>query len=162
MATKDKNEGEGLLKGVFMVYFILILHVFLIAGIGCLVLFFRGVVQYMMWIFLGCTIIAIASGCYFFKRMRQGGKNVGEVLNSSEFKGRTVEVSLLGGLASFKLGRPDNAPALDNGSFQQYQQLEDPATVRIRELNNLANLLEKKLITIEEFNETKKQLFGKL
>ena len=161
MATENKNEREGLLKGVFIVYFILILHVLLIAGVGCLVLFFRGVVQYMMWIFLGCTIATIASGYYFFKQVRQGGKGVGEVLNSSQFKGRTVEVSLLGGIASFKLGRPDNTPELGNGSFQQHHQLEDPATVRIKELNNLANLLEKKLITIEEFNETKKQLFSK-
>ncbi len=160
MANKNENEGEGLLKGVFLVYFILILHVLLIAGIGCLVLFFRGVVQYMMWIFLGCTIVAIASGYYFFRRVKQGRKGVGEVLNSSQFKGRTVEVSLLGGLASFKLGTPGNTPELGSGSFQQHQQLEDPATVRIRELNNLADLLEKKLITIEEFNETKKQLFG--
>jgi hypothetical protein len=38
-------------------------------------------------------------------------------------------------------------------------QLEDPETVRIRELAELARLLENDLITREEFNEAKQRLF---
>ena len=37
--------------------------------------------------------------------------------------------------------------------------LEDPASARIRELSELVRLLESDLITLEEFNSVKRQLF---
>ncbi|WP_054690371.1 hypothetical protein [Desulfosarcina cetonica] len=48
-----RKEGDGLVKSVMLAYLILALHLLLIAGIAILVLFFRGVVNYMLWIVLG-------------------------------------------------------------------------------------------------------------
>ncbi len=155
---KKKNE-DGLFKGVMLACFIVIFHVFLIAGIGLLVIFFRGIVNYMLWIFLGGSVLIIASVYLFYRRIKREGMTLRETLNAPLFHGRTVEVSLLGGLASVKVGGGSGGvPALGNNSSAQYPQLEDPASVRLKELTNLANLLEKNLVTLDEYNEFKQQI----
>ena len=82
-----------------------------------------------------------------------------ETLNSPMFNGRTVEISVLGGLASVKVGDGSGgAPALENHSSIPYLQLEDPASIRLRELTELADLLKKNLITLDEYHEFKQQI----
>jgi len=154
---KKKNEN-GLFKGVMTAYFIVVLHVLLIAGVGLLVIFFQGIINYMPWILLGGSALVIASVYLFYRRIKKQGMTLCETLNSPMFHGRAVEVSLLGGLASVKVGAAGGAPALENNSSTQYLQLEDPASVRLKELTELANLLEKNLITLDEYNEFKQQI----
>jgi hypothetical protein len=160
MFFKKKKENEdSLFKGVMIAYFIVVLHVLLIAGVGLLVIFFRGIINYMLWIFLGGSTFIIASAYLFYRRIKKEGMTLRETLNSPLFHGRTVEVSLLGGLASVKVGGGSGGvPVLGNNSSPQYLQLEDPASVRLRELTELANLLEKNLITLDEYNEFKQQI----
>jgi len=165
MSKKQKNKEEGntgLFKGVFLAYFILILHVLLIGGVGCLIFLFKGVVSNILWIIIGCSCAVIASGGYFLKRMKDQSRGLGQTLNSPAFKGRTVEVSILGGLASFRVGAPvnNNVLTMEKNHFGQPLQLEDPAAMRIRRLTELAYLLEKELITREEYNQTKEQIFN--
>jgi hypothetical protein len=95
-----KKEGDGLVKSVLLAYFILALHVLLIAGMAILVLFFRGMVNYMLWIFLGGIVLIGLSAFYFIRRMRAEGKSLREMLRNPMFNGRSVEVSLLGGMAT--------------------------------------------------------------
>ncbi len=65
----------------------------------------------------------------------------------------------MGGLASVKIGGGSGGtPALENNSSTQYLQLEDPASIRLKELTELANLLEKNLITLDEYNAFKQQI----
>jgi len=159
---KMEESGPGLFSGVFLAYFILLLHVLLIGGVGCLIFLFKGVVSNILWIMIGTGCAIIASGCYFYKRMKDQSKGLGATLNSPAFRGRTVEVSLLGGLASFRVGSPmnHNGPVLEGGHFEQPLQLEDPTTMRIRRLRELAYLLEKNLITRDEYDQTKAQIFN--
>jgi len=146
-------------KSILIAYFILVLHVLLIAGLIVLVIFFRGIIHYMIWIFLGGTAAILASGYHFYKRMKKDGKTLREILSSPRLNGRTVEVSLLGGLASFKIGKSDNIPALGSNSTGQHRpQLEDPETIRLRELAELVRLLENNMITLDEYNKVKKQI----
>ena len=155
---KQKNE-TGIFKGVMTAYFIVVLHVLLIAGVGLLVIFFRGIINYMLWIVLGGSALIIASVYLFYRRIKKEGMTLRETLNAPLFHGRTVEVSLLGGLASVKVGGGSGGiPALGNNLSAQYPQLEDPASVRLKELTSIANLLEKNLITLDEYNEFKKQI----
>ncbi|MGD9211892.1 MAG: SHOCT domain-containing protein [Desulfobacteraceae bacterium] len=156
---KKQKESDGLFKSVILAYTILALHVLLIAGLALLVLFFRGIVNYMLWIFLGGTAILVISAFCFYRRMKAKGRTLSEALRSSMFQDREVEVSVLGGLATLKIGRPDFPPALEAGSSHSVPQLEDPESVRIRELKELAHLLESNLITQEEYNQAKKKLF---
>ncbi|MCG6908104.1 MAG: hypothetical protein LJE63_15990 [Desulfobacteraceae bacterium] len=145
-------------KSVMVAYSILLLHVSVIAVLGILVLFFRGIVNYMLWIFLfGSTAIAVFA-YLFFRRMKREGKSLREMLNTPVFNGRPVEVSLLGGLASFRLGGRPGFPALEGDYLGASHQLEDPDTVRLRELVELGRMFENNLITFEEFNQAKKKL----
>ena len=158
-----KKEGDGLVKSVLLAYFILALHVLLIAGVTILVLFFRGVVNYMLWIFLGGIALIGFSAFYFFRRMRAEGRSLREMLKNPMFSGRSVEVSLLGGMATVKLGQTSQPPAIGHDAAIDIPRLEDPVTSRRRdvsELAELARLLEKDLITVDEFNKAKRQLLN--
>jgi len=134
MAINSKNESEGLLKGVMLGYLILILHVLLIVMLGFLVLFFR--------------------------KLKREGRTLKETLRSSTFQGRPVEISLMGGMASLKVGSPREVPAIDAPTADPSRQLEDPAALKVRELSELARLLENDLITQDEFELAKSQLLN--
>lgn len=158
MKVNSVKENNGVIKSVFIAYFILLLHILLLAGLGVLILFFRGIVNYMLWVFLAGTAIIIFSAYRFYRRMKKEGKTLKEMMNSPLFKGREVEISLLGGLASLKVGKPRHL-LLEN-YHGEIKQLEDPYSVRFKELNELVRLFENNLITLEEYNQAKKQIFN--
>lgn len=117
----------------------------------------------MLWILVVSGILILASGYLFFRRMKKERKNLSEMMNSSHFKGKSVEVSFFGGVAKVRIG--DAGPGyfahqIDYPAPQPVQRLEDPAVVKIRELTELARLLENELITLEEYNQTKQKLFS--
>ncbi len=162
----EEKEKVGVHKSLYFASIILVFHILLIAGVGCLVLFFRGVVNYMLWIFLGSLTAAGIAGFLIYRRMKMEKRSLGETLNSPVFKGRSVEVSLLGGMASVKIGEPSNPnhrlafeTSVNPGAA--LPQLEDPASTRIRELTELARLFEKDLITVEEYNKTKQEIINR-
>ena len=154
-----KKENQHF-KSVLMAYFILVFHVVLVAGLVLMVIFFRGIVSYMIWIFLGGLIAIIASGYHFYKRMKMEGKTLREILNTYRFSGRSVEVSFLGGIASLKIGgEHHNPPALNSNSSGHIKQLEHRESIRYKEFSELVRLLENNLITLEEYNKFKNQIF---
>ena len=162
MRKKNKpaiNQKDGLFKSVMLAYMVLVLHVLLMLGLGLLVIFFRGVLQYMLWIFLFGVVAVVASGFYFYRRMKAEGKTLKETLSSQMFAGRPVEVSLLGGMASFRVGMPGPANGLETRQVGPSHQLEDSKTSQLRDLTQLARLLEEDLITRDEYDEAKKNLF---
>jgi hypothetical protein len=153
------KEGNGLISSVMTAYLILLLHVLLLVAIGVLVLIFRGLVNYMVWIVLGGAAFSGFSIWWIYRRLKTEGQNIGEVLNSDRFKGQTVEVNLLGGLASFKVGLDSGPRLLNDGESTAVPQLEDAETIRIRELTELAKLLQGGLITRDEYEKAKHQIF---
>jgi len=163
MATPKKtvkDKGEGLFKSVMLAYMVLVLHVLLMVVLGLMVIFFRGVVQYMFWIFIAGALVIIISGYYFYRRMKAEGKTLKQMLSTPMMNGRPVEVSFLGGLASFRVGVPEQVQQLESRTVNPTRQLEDPETARIRELTALARMLEKNLITREEYNQAKQTLLN--
>ena len=163
MAKNNKNKGENLFGAVLMIHLILFLHLLIIAGIVLMVIFFRGIAQYTLWIFLGAIILILLSAFIVIRRIRSRGKKVfRDIEDSTLYRGREVEVSFLSGLVSLKFGRPDGLKAIENNSPGANLQLEDPETVRIRDLAELARMYEKNLITLEEYNQTKNQILKSL
>lgn len=160
MTENFKKEGSGLFKSVSMAFVILILHVILIIAIGLLILFFKGFVNYMVWIFLGVSAVIFLATYLFYRRIRSEGRSIRDTLNSPMFQGRPVEVSFLGGVASIRVGAPSTLPALGTQIHSHPLQLEDSTAVRIRELTELSRLFEKGLITLDEFNQAKGKLFA--
>jgi len=163
MANKNKNQGENLFKAVIMTHIILFLHLLIIVGLVLMVFFFRGVTQYMLWVFLAATGLFMLSGLFIYLRIKSKGKKMfHDIENSSLFQGRSFEVSFLSGLASLKFGQPDDLKAIENPLSEVKFQLEDPETVRIRELTELARMYEKNLITSEEYNRAKHEILKSL
>lgn len=161
MLKKPKLDNDRHFKSVMMAYLILVLHVLLVAGLVVMVIFLHGLINYMLWILIGGSAAILASGYHFYKRMQKEGKTLREIMGSPWFRGRTVEVSILGGLVSLKIGKSDNVSLLGNDlQGQQRQQLEDPEKIRIRELSELVKLLENNMITLEEYNNIKQQIFN--
>lgn len=147
------------MKSVMLAYLILILHIVLLMGLGVLVFFFRGIVHYMLWIVLFGAIAILASGYWFYRRMKAEGRSLRDTLNSPLFRDKTVEVSLLGGLAQFRVGQPNGPPMLDQNLPETSQQLEWSGESQVQELTELARLLQSGLITNDEYEEAKKKIF---
>jgi len=71
-----------------------------------------------------------------------------------------VEVNLLGGLASFRIGQSTQLPALSTNRAEAPLQLESPETTRIRKLSELAKLYENEMISMEEFDTLKSRIIN--
>jgi len=159
-SKQKKKTSDGIVKSIMAAHVILFLHLILFAAFGLLVVFLGGMMQYLGWVLLGGLGIIGLSAYWFIRRLRREGKSLKETLRSPIFRDRNVEVSLLGGMATLKVdqrrGRSENT--IDVGPHQPPLQLEDPETARIREINDLARLLEKELITRDEFNKAKQRL----
>ena len=163
MANKNTNQGENLFKAVLLTHVILFFHLLIIVGLVVMVIFFRGVTQYMLWVFLGMILLFLLSGLFIYWRIKvKGKKAIHDIENSPLFRGRSFEVSFLRGLASLKFGQPGEHKAIENVSSDPKFQLEDPETVRIRELADLARLFEKDLITSEEYDRAKTRILKSL
>lgn len=164
--VQPQQEHAGIFKGVAAAYLILILHAVFIALLGCLVLFFRGMVQYMLWIFIGGTGLITYSGYRVYKRMKQEQRNFSDLLRLPMLNGNRVEVSFLGGIASVKVESPGSkalpVSSISYDASEIPRQLEAPGLSRVQELTELANLYEKQLITLEEYETTKKQILGSI
>lgn len=143
-----------------MAYTILLLHVLLLAGLGVLVLFFGGVMRYMFWIFIVGMAVVTVSAYLFYRRLRRQGQTLRDTLRSPMFGGRAVEISLLGGMAAIRLGAPEHDTPHATLEHGPTARLEDPETARIRDIAALAELLERDLITPEEFAVAKQKLFN--
>ena len=145
----EQSNGEnGIAKNIFIGYFVLILHVLLLVLLGVFIVFFRGLIVYMPWIVGGGVGLLMLSGLWFYRRMKKGQSGLAETLSKGVPKNRPVEISLLGGLASVRVGTTRGG--------QEYVaetplQLEDPETSRLRSLDRLVEMYNNDLISKEEF-----------
>jgi hypothetical protein len=161
MQLKKKKESEGLVKSIVLAHVVLILHLCLLAALGVVVTFLSGVMQYMLWIVLGGLALMAICAYLLYRRLHRQGKSIGEALRSPEFAGRSVEISFLRGMATLRLDQPSPKTALTAGTPPPSLQLHDPETAHMREMNELANLLQKELITPEAFAMAKQRLLGR-
>lgn len=154
-----KSDSEGMFRRVLLAYAILILHVVLLAAIVLLVIFLHGVTTHLLWIFVGGAALLGASAYFFYRRMQAEGRTLKEMLASPLFGGRSVEVSLLGGLATFKIGRPDETRWLQHGPQTPLRRLEGPVDTPVDDLSELARLYENNLLSPEEYQRAKDRIF---
>lgn len=98
---------------------------------------------------------------YILFFLKKQSKGIAQVLNMPEFKGKAMELRLLGGLASLKVtDGQGSVHSLENGGRPGSRYLESPGASRVRELSELARLLENDLITREEYQQAKDRMFG--
>lgn len=153
-----KKDKDGLFRSIFTAYFILLLHVFLLAGTGVTIVLFKGVYHYLPWIMAGLGLMVLLIAWIFYRRMKHSTSDIKSVLAMPEFQDRTVEVKLLGGLASFKIdAAPEHRTAVEHHPKKESEKFlighgMNKSEHRILELTAL---FEKDLITKEEFEKAK-------
>jgi hypothetical protein len=91
--------------------------------------------------------------------MKAEGRSLRDTLNSPLFRNKTVEVSLLGGLAQFRVGNANAPPQLDQPHRESSRQLEWTGDPQVQELTELARLLKSGLITPDEYEKAKQNIF---
>jgi len=156
--NKDK---DGLFKSIFTAYFILLAHVVLLAGIGVSVVLFKGVYHYLPWIMACIGILVLAITWLFYRKMRESSSDIKDILLTPEFRDRTVEVRLLGGLASFKITAKPNQQNLIGHHFSAASDrllIENDVNKIEQKIFKLTALFEKDLITREEFDKAKQNI----
>jgi len=167
MKSKRKKQDKGYIwNSILLMFLIFILHILLIIGLVITVIVLQGFLEYTAWIFLSVFILILGSGFWFWRKFQQRKENLSDILNTPSFKGRDVEVSFLGGTVNLRLGAQSNIKRSQE-ELQAYEnndeplELEDQETIRIRDLKELGRLMEKGLITEEEYNLAKKRLLDK-
>ena len=168
---KFKNrDKEGIFKSLFAAYFVLLLHVFLLAGTGITVVLFRGVYHYLPWIMAGLALLIIALFWIFYLRMKKSTREIKDILAFPQFQGRNVEIRLLGGMASVKIdgGTPGSSEMMALGHTKESHAADTipmlgmtvaSESTDIR-LSDLAKLYNSDLITREEFDLAKQEIFN--
>ena len=163
MPDENDHSGGALFKGVLLVHFILFLHLVIIGCLALLVIFLRGVSQYMIWIFLtGMTAVLCSGGLLIWRIRSSGKKALRDINDGPAFKNRPVELSFLGGIASVRFGVPGAAAEIENHQGDRKLQLEGPDKAGIQELTQLAKMYEEDLISFDEYNLAKQQFFNSL
>jgi len=154
----NTEQNKGIFNGVFLGYFVLLLHVLLIVGLGFAVIVIKGIYDFRWLIFTVGILLIGVSGYIFYRRVKESNRSLREAMNDPALRGRTLEISLFGGMASVKLGHTNEQPQLiDSGPVDEVRQLEAPRT-HVQELSELAKMLEDNLITREEFEQLKKEI----
>jgi hypothetical protein len=158
-----KKDKEGIFKSLFAAYFVILLHVFLLAGTGITVVLFRGVYHYLPWIMGGLAVLIIVVFWIFYTKMKQSSRDLKDILSFPEFRGRTVEIKLLGGMATFtvKGGTSEAMPLIGQDGFQGNGgplRLAVPEEGIEQRLAELAKLYEEELITKDEFDMAKRHI----
>ncbi len=159
--TEDKKNP--LLSGVMAGYMILLIHLLLVIFIATAVVFIQALSEYIEYILGGGVLLIIGSGAFFYRLLKQNGKQILNTLQNPSFQGQNIEVNLLGGLASISINNPGKGPQvmLEN----QVQTLnvlpEHPSSASLRnELLRLSDLHDRKLISRAEFLQLKDGLLA--
>lgn len=158
----NNEQNKGLFSGVFLGYLVLLLHILLILGLGFVVVFIKGLYDFRYLILL-LGLVAIGGSAYlFYRRIKDGNRKLTDLMNDPALRDRTLEISLLGGMASVKLGHKDEQLKLVEAEHvQEIRQLEAPQTSQVEELAHLARMLDDELITREEFQQLKQKIVSR-
>ena len=160
MMFKNKDK-DGLFKNIFIAYFILLAHVILLAGVGVTIILFKGVYHYLPWIMGSIGILVLAITWIFYRRMSKRSSEIKDILSMPEFKDRTVEIRLLGGVASFKITAKENQQMLIDhhpSTLSDRLLIENDINKTEQEIFRLTALFEKDLITREEFDKARQNI----
>ncbi len=161
MNDKKKKEG-GLFQGLMAAHVIVLAHIVLLAVAGVTIVLFKGVYAYLPWVMGGIGILILASIWFFYRQIRNSSSDLHKILSMPEFQDRSVEIKLIGGLASFKMNEPktDTIPVDRQlaGGHQPRMLLEQETRKIEDRLHTLTGLYEKNLITKEEYQRAKEKL----
>lgn len=154
----DNEENKSIFSGVMVGYTILVLHILLMIGLGIAVVLIKGIYDFRWLIFIAGIALIGFSGYYFYRRMKESNRRISDLMSDPALANRTLEISLLGGMATVRLGHKDDNIRLIEADDTVPKQLEAPLSAHVRELSELSRMLEEGLITRDEFLKLKKEI----
>lgn len=155
----NDEQNKSVFNGVILGYSVLVLHVLLMLGLGVTVILIKGIYDFRWLIFIAGIALIGGSGYYFYRYFREHKQRISDLMSDPAFNDRSLEISLMGGMATLKLGHKDDSIRLiEADSDTPVKQLEAPKSVQIKELSELSRMLDEELITREEFLSLKKEI----
>lgn len=160
---EQKNEqSRNIFSSVVVIALILVFHVILIVALVGSVILFKGIYDLRWWILAVGLLLIAGSGYYFYRRAKAGKRRLRDIINDPAFHNRSVEISLLGGMATLRVGHQDaekrQPRMIDVNPNGETKQLPSPSSHQIAELTELNRMLEQGLITKEEFLRLKQDV----
>ncbi len=159
--TQNNDQPKSNFSGLFTGSLILILHLVLIVALAMTVVFLKSLYD-IRWLLLVVGLLLIAaSGWFFYQRFKKSNRKLKDMMNHPALQGRSVEISLLGGIATVKLGnnsRHPTSPIQIDDQGNDIKQLEMAKPSRLNSLSELKELLDNDLITKEEFLKLKHEI----
>lgn len=153
------EQNKSVFNGVMLGYLVLVLHVLLMIGLGVTVIVIKGIYDFRWLIIIAGIALIGGSGYYFYRYFKEHKQKFHDLMSDPAFNDRTLEISLMGGMATVRLGhKDDNIKLIQAADEMEVKQLEQPKSVQIKELAELNRMLEDELITREEFLQLKKQI----
>jgi hypothetical protein len=151
--------NKNFFSGVVLAYLVLLLHILLMVGLGITVVVIKGIYDFRWLIlFAGIALIGV-SGYYFYRYFQEHKQKLHDLMSDPAFNDRTLEISLMGGMATVRLGHKDDGVRLIQETNEtEMKQLEPPKSSQIKELSELTRMLDDELITRDEFLRLKKEI----
>ena len=154
----NDEQNKNFFSGVVLAYLVLLLHLLLMVGLGITVVVIKGIYDFRWLILLAGIVIIGGSGYYFYRYFKEHKQKLHDLMSDPAFNDRTLEISLMGGMATVRLGHKDDNIKLIQADETEVKQLEQPKSVQIKELTELTRMLDDELITREEFLQLKKEI----
>ena len=156
------NNNEDVTgDNILTAYKIVLAHIFLLFCVGLIILFFKGFYIYIGWILAGIGLFTIGILFFVYQRLAKSSSNIRSVLSMPEFEDKSLEIKLIGGLASFKVSPEQNpriAPQQTLSGHSHFLLTEHKSDVIEQRILKLIDLFEKDLVTEEEFKKAKAKL----
>jgi len=157
----SEPQRSGLFSSIVMSHLVLALHGLVIFLFVLLVIFFRGVITYLPWIMAAGFLLLAVSGWLAWRQLQRNRHALRELVDSPLLRDRGVEIRLLGGMASLKLGAPQREQAgpavIEARSEPPPLLVEDEEALRLRRLARLVKLKEQGALSDEEFELLRRQ-----
>ncbi|MDA3904007.1 MAG: hypothetical protein PF441_11245 [Desulfuromusa sp.] len=155
----NDEQNKNVFSGVMLGYLVLVLHILLMVGLGVIVVVIKGIYDFRWLILIAGLALVGGSGYYFYRYFREHKQRISDLMSNPAFTDRTFEISLMGGMATMKLGHKDDSVKLIQADSEtDLKQLESPKSNQIEELSELTRMLDDELITREEFLKLKKEV----
>jgi hypothetical protein len=147
------NNNPTQSNNIRMIFIILGLHILLLLGVGTAVILIKGIYE-LRWVLLAIATALICLSAYvFYQRFKTDKQQISRMMSNPALRGRSVEISLLGGIASIKLGH--------QGSNTLQLEAQGPKPlVQIDELSRLKQMLDEGLLDFDEFQQLKKEVLN--
>jgi hypothetical protein len=155
----NDEQNKSIFNGVILGYLVLLLHVLLIIGLGVTVVVIKGIYDFRWLIIIAGIALVGGSGYYFYHYFKAHKQKLNDLMSNPAFNDRTLEISLMGGMATMSLGhKDDNLKLIQADRETDGKLLESPESTQIEELTKLNQMLNDELITREEFLQLKRKV----